>query len=132
MKCIVYLVPVLILAFGAETSLAANVFNPSEVMVVAANNVVELDVTMEILDEDAESSSAITNVIELPMQKMHQEQIRNQRRIHQDKDALLLRQEQDSPNAILGEMSNQINEAQQEAEEAKRNAQEDMSQKRGY
>ncbi len=131
MKYLVYLFPALILALGAETTLAADFSHPAEVMVMAANKSVELDVTMEMLDEDAESSADIINVIELPVQEMHQEQIRNQRRIRQDGDTSPLRQEQGSPGGVQGEIMGEISEAQQEAEEAKRNASDDMGQKKG-
>lgn len=131
MKYIVYLFPALMLALGAETTLAANFPHNAEVMVMAANNTVDLDVTMEMLDEDAESSSDIINVIELPVQEMHQEQIKNQRRIRQDGGPSSLRQKQGSPDAVRGEMMNEMIEAQQEAEEAKRNSSKDMGSKKG-
>jgi hypothetical protein len=131
MKKLLYILPALLFSLAGETALGAN-FNPhADVIVMAASNAMELDVTMEMLDEDAQSSSDIINVIELPVQAMHQEQVRNQRRIRQDGDASPLRQEQGAPNVDQSEIMGQINEIQQDSEDAKRQAYDDMGQKKG-
>lgn len=131
MKRIIYLFTVFTLTFGAQTTLAAKVFLSSEVMVVAANNALELDVTMEMLDEDADSSSEIINILELPLQEMRREQLRNERRFRQSGETSPLRQGQGSANAVQGEINTQIIEAQQEAENAKRKNRNTMGQKPG-
>lgn len=56
---------------------------PADSRILLADASLDLDVTMEVVDEDAQSSSAITNVIELPVQvrnryrEMRQEQLGN-------------------------------------------------------
>ena len=56
---------------------------PADSRILLADASLDLDVTMEVVDEDAQSSSAITNVIELPVQvrnryrEMQQEQLGN-------------------------------------------------------
>lgn len=129
MKYPIYLFTVLIVALGADVALAANFPASSEIMAVASNSV-ELDVTMEMLDEDATSSSDIIHVIELPVQEMRQEQIRNERRFRQEDAASPLRQEHGSPGSDQGELTNQIIDIQQEAEEAKRNVYDDTGQQK--
>ncbi|MBU0681874.1 MAG: hypothetical protein KKD73_10690 [Proteobacteria bacterium] len=130
MKYIIALFPALLLMLAVETTLAANFPATAEVMVLA-NNTVELDVTMQMLDENAESSSDIINVIELPVQAMHQERLRNERRIRQDGDASPLRQEHGSPASIQGEIMNEVHDAQQDAADAKGKALDEMGQKKG-
>ncbi|MDR9502248.1 MAG: hypothetical protein RI601_10690 [Desulfurivibrionaceae bacterium] len=123
MKFLVYLFPALLFILGGTTTMAADVTAPAPVMVMASNGV-ELDVTMEMLGEDAQSSADIVHVIELPAQEMHPEQIRNQRRIRQQSSALPLRQEEGSPNAVQNEIPQPIHEFQ-------RNAEGDMGSKKG-
>lgn len=130
MKFLVYLFPTLLFILGAGTTMAADVPSPAPVPVMASNDV-ELDVTMEMLDEDAQSSADIVNVIDLPVQEMHQEQIRNQRRIRQQSSALPLRQEEGSPNAIQNEITQQIQESRQQAQEAQRHVEGDMGSRKG-
>ncbi len=130
MKYIIYLFSVLFFALAAETTWAAN-FSPTTEFMVAANNAVELDVTMEMLDENAESSSDIINVIELPVQEMRMEQIRNERQIRQDGDASPLRPEQGSQNDTQSEIQDQFHELHQGARDAQRAINKDVGQQRG-
>lgn len=130
MKFLVYLFPTLLFILGAGTTMAADVTDPAPVLVMASNDV-ELDVTMEMLDEDAQSSADIVHVIDLPVQEMHQEQIRNQRRIRQQSNALPLRQEEGSPNAIQNEITHQIQESRQQAQDAQRHVEGDMGSRKG-
>ncbi len=137
MKVLIYLFPALLFILGAGTTMAADVTDPAPVLVLASNDV-ELDVTMEMLDEDAQSSADIVHIIDLPVQEMHQEQIRNQHRIGQQSSALSLRQEEGSPNAIQNEVTHQIQESRQQvqesrqqAQDAQRHAEGDMGAKKG-
>lgn len=130
MKFLVYLFPTLLFILGAGTTMAADVTDPAPVLVMASNDV-ELDVTMEMLDEDAQSSADIVHVIDLPVQEMHQEQIRNQRRIRQQSSALPLHQEEGSPNAAQHEITQQIQESRQQAQEAQRHVEGDMGSRKG-
>lgn len=132
MKYFIYFFPALMLTLATDLTMAvaADFPTPTEVMVVA-NKSVELDVTMEMLDEDAQTSSDIIHVIELPVQEMHQERLRNQRRIREDGAASPLRQEQDSRHGQHGDLNDQIRDLQQEAEEAKHSVNDDLGQKRG-
>ncbi len=122
MKSFIYICTALIaLTLFPAFAHAENPFLDREVIVMASHHL-ELDVTMEMLDEDDDASSDITNVIELPVQEMHRERVRNERRIRQGGDASPLQQEQGSPAAIQNNIINEINEARQEAEEAKKGA----------
>ncbi|MEN8258403.1 MAG: hypothetical protein ABFS09_11135 [Thermodesulfobacteriota bacterium] len=132
MRKFIYFCSALIaLALAPAFSHAAGPFLHGDVIIMAANSL-ELDVTMEMLDEDADSSSDITNVIKLPVREMHREQIRNERRIRQGGDASPLHQEEGSPATVQNEIINEIIEAQQEAEEAKRGViNDEIGQKKG-
>jgi hypothetical protein len=116
MKFLIALLAALLLPLAVETASAADSPVPAEVMMLAANEV-ELDVTMEMLDEDADSAAAIMHVIELPSQLMQQEQLRHQRR----QEGLGRPHDDDAPGAGAQEqMRNTIMENRREAEEAKR------------
>lgn len=126
MKCLTRTLIIAAVAFclAPVTALAASPFAEGEVMVMAANSV-ELDITMEMVDEDVDTSADVVNILELPVQEMHQEQLRNERRIRQSGEATPLQLEHGS-----GAM-HELVEAQQEAEDAKRKAAEEMGQKKG-
>ena len=132
MKNFIYLCAALIaLTLSPAFSHAANPFLSGDVIVIAGTGL-ELDVTMEMLDEDDDSSSDITNVIELPVQEMRRERVRNEHRIRQGGDSSPLRQGQGSPAVVQDDIINDIAEARQEAEEAKRGAINDATgQKKG-
>lgn len=53
-----------------------------ERMMVLASNTVELDVTMEVIDEDMDSSSDVINIIEIPVQRLQRE--RHQEQLNRD------------------------------------------------
>ncbi len=122
MKSVIYIFTALItLTLFPAFAHAEKPFFDGEVIVMASNHL-ELDVTMEMLDEDDDSSADITNVIELPVQEMHRERVRNERRIRQGGDASPLQQGHGSPAAIQNDIINDIIESRQEAEEAKKGA----------
>ncbi len=131
MKLIIYLLPFFILGIGIETTHAAESSNHRE-RIVLANNTVELDITMEMLDEDADSSDDIVHVIKLPVLEMHKEQIRNRQQIRQNAEETSPRREHDNAETTQGDIRNQMIDAQQEAAEAKRNAQDEAGQKKGH
>lgn len=122
MKNFIYVFAALVgLTLFPTLSQAANPFLSGDVIVVAGNSL-ELDVTMEMLDEDDDASSDITHVIEIPVEAMHRERVRNERRIRQGGDAGPLQQEQGSPATIRNDIISDIIESRQEAEEAKQGA----------
>jgi hypothetical protein len=128
MKYMIYLLPILFFTINAEISWAES-----------SAETVELDITMEMLDEDAEAASDIVNVIELPVQLMQQEQVRNQIRIRKANEAGQTQQELNAPHAVQREMNTQIGDAQRAvineinnpANDAQRSANDAMGQKKG-
>lgn len=124
MKYFLFFISILVTtAFSPLTTFAANTYHQGEILVLAANNVMELDITMEMVGENTESSADIINVIPLPVQAMEQERIRNERHIRQDGEASALRQQQGEAATVQNEINRQITEAAQEASEAKNSAQ---------
>jgi hypothetical protein len=47
--------------------------NPSESQLLLADASIDLDITMEVVDEDVQSSKDITNIIELPLRSQYRE-----------------------------------------------------------
>ena len=128
MKCLMktLLIVAVALCLAPASAFASSPFADGEVMVMAAGRV-ELDITMEMVDEDVDTSADVVNILELPVQEMHQEQLRNERHIRQSGEASSLQLEHGSS----GKAMDDIREVQQEAEDAKRKAAEEMGQKKG-
>lgn len=62
----------------SDNVLSGRAQNPSESQLLLADASVDLDITMEVVDEDVQSSKDITNIIELPLRSRYREGERHQ------------------------------------------------------
>lgn len=130
MKYIIYLFPVLFFTLNAGITWAEPMAKSAE-RVGIVKNTVELDITMEMLDEDAEAASDIVNVIELPLEMMQQEQLRNELRLRQTQEGGSIQQEQGTQHTVQSERSVQMDDAPRLDNDAPRLDNEDMGSKKG-
>lgn len=109
MKYIIYLFPVLFFTLNAGITWAEPMAKSAERAGIVKNTV-ELDITMEMLDEDAEAASDIVNVIELPLEMMQQEQLRHER-LRQTDAVGGIQQEQGTQHTVQSEQGTPRNDA---------------------
>jgi len=65
----------------SENMLSGRDQNLPERQLLLADASLDLDITMEVVDEDVQSSKDITNIIELPLRSQHQEMHRHQEQL---------------------------------------------------
>ncbi|MBU0967503.1 MAG: hypothetical protein KKA54_14105 [Proteobacteria bacterium] len=68
-------------AFAQNGNIHGRAQNLSESRLLLADASLDLDITMEVVDEDVQSSKDITNVIELPLRSRNQEMERHQKQL---------------------------------------------------
>jgi len=95
----------------AESDMLGRDQNLPESQLLLADASLDLDITMEVVDEDVQSTKDITNIIELPLRSRYQERLKHQEQLGNGPEY------SNGPGEEQGHGPNPITEGNQESQQ---------------